>query len=89
MSNRFPQRSQSLRSDGLKQCLPCEPLERRCMLSAGPQVLSSEFHFETSPHEVSFKFDQDVTASLAAADLILRNVWSDHSRLWPSLRFPA
>lgn len=43
-------------------------------MSGAPKLLSSEFQFNTAPHEVRFTFDQDVSASLAAADLVLKNL---------------
>jgi hypothetical protein len=50
-----------------------ELLERRALLSGGapPQVLSAEFRFDTAPHAVVLRFDQNVGASLDRNDLVL------------------
>ena len=50
-----------------------EPLERRALLSGGapPQVVSAQFHFDTAPHAVVLRFDQNVGPSLDRNDLAL------------------
>src|SRR2546421_6006580 len=53
-----------------------ESLETRQMLSA-PYVTAAAFNYETLPHKVSFTFDQDVSASLSADDLLLQRVGDD------------
>ncbi len=46
---------------------------RRYDLTARPAVTASRFVWQTGPQRLEFTFDQDVSASLSTADLVLRN----------------
>jgi hypothetical protein len=39
-----------------------------------PELLSSDFHFATAPHRLSFRFSANVSASLSTSDLLLENL---------------
>ena len=41
---------------------------------APPQVQAAEFRYQAAPHAVRYTFDADVSASLSASDLVLRNL---------------
>jgi len=46
---------------------------QRYSASPRPAVTSSKFVWQTAPQRIEFIFDQDVSASLSTADLVLRN----------------
>jgi len=46
-----------------------------------PRVTASAFAFATSPHTLSFTFDEDVSASLSAADVLVESLTSPGTTL--------
>jgi methionine-rich copper-binding protein CopC len=47
---------------------------RRYDVSTRPAVTASQFVWQSAPQRIEFTFDQDVSASLSTADLVLRNL---------------
>ena len=47
---------------------------QRYTVSQRPAITASQFVWQTAPQRIEFTFDQDVSASLSTADLVLRNL---------------
>jgi hypothetical protein len=54
-----------------------------------PKVLASQQHYRTLPHELSFDFSRDVSASLSVADILVRNLTTGGTIVPDALSFDA